>query len=325
MSRVRWFLLLSACAADPDVDSTVSPFGVDNPPHGVEPVTERLFQEELPPLDVLMVVDNSSCFQEEQGKIAAAFPSLLAHLELLADWHLGIVTTDMWAPGQQGRLQGDPAWLSPLTPDLQQAYTDRVRIGGSGAIDEEMFRPMTTALTRPLSEGDNAGFRRADADLMLIVTTDEDDVRFSITPESVAATLRAQAPTVSLHVLSGLDEGCPTANASVRVMQLQERIPGEQGDVCGQQGAYDDFFDRVGQSIRASPAAFPLEAHALPGTVAVSIVEPSGQVIEARDAIYGEPCATCYSFVYDESASVLHIEPAPTSRAEIRVTYVPRR
>jgi len=58
-------------------------------------------------VDVLMVVDNSGSMAEEQAKLAANFQSFIQFFQdVESDYRIGVITTDMYDEGHQGRLRG---------------------------------------------------------------------------------------------------------------------------------------------------------------------------------------------------------------------------
>ncbi|MEZ4467050.1 MAG: hypothetical protein R3F43_22030 [bacterium] len=60
-------------------------------------------------VDVLFVVDNSGSMQEEQDSLRDDFRSFIQGAQQFRnDYQLGIVTTDMMAAGDSGKLKGNP-------------------------------------------------------------------------------------------------------------------------------------------------------------------------------------------------------------------------
>jgi len=127
--------------------------------------------------DVLFVVDSSGSMNEEQEALATNFPALLDwFVDSGVDYHIGVVSTDMYDPLGAGQLRQSEGirFLTPETPEIEARFADLTRIGTEGANDERGRAAAYTALALRADEA-NAGFLRDDAALHLIVVSDEDD------------------------------------------------------------------------------------------------------------------------------------------------------
>ena len=126
------------------------------------------------PIDVLFVVDDSPSMADDQQILAANFVSFIQSFESAqVDFHIGAVTTDMTASNRRGQLVRP--YLTPQTPDLEQAFRDMVNVGDKGSAREQGLAAALAALTEPLASTTNAGLVRPDADFALIWLTDEND------------------------------------------------------------------------------------------------------------------------------------------------------
>jgi hypothetical protein len=216
ISRARVVALLAALAAcgdDPDperlpgVDVALLPTAVNRD------------------LDLLFVIDDSINFYATQSAFADAFPAFLDELATmeggLPDLHIGVVTPDLGTlgardttpgpavgsgpgscvgAGKEGMLQtsdgisdvfirdvalGDGTRSTNYTGSLAEAMRSLALVGSSGCGFEQHLEAARRALD---SHPANAGFRRPDARLAVIVVTDEDDCSFAhsafIGPES---------------------------------------------------------------------------------------------------------------------------------------------
>jgi len=126
--------------------------------------------------DVLFVVDNSESMEAEQDALATNFPAFLEWFEGSdVDYHIGVVSTDMDDPGHSGLLRESQGvlWLEPSTPDAPTKFAEMTRLGISGSSEERGREAAYTALE--LRGAANAGFRRDDAYLNVVVVSDEDD------------------------------------------------------------------------------------------------------------------------------------------------------
>ncbi len=115
-------------------------------------------------VDLLFIIDNSGTMSEEQQRLAASLGGLMVLLEeTLADFRLGIITTDVEDPDHRGRLQGEPAVLGPGTPDLPGAFIANSQVGTGGSRDEQGLSALQLALTEAVDAGANEGFFRSAA------------------------------------------------------------------------------------------------------------------------------------------------------------------
>src|SRR5690606_37791089 len=92
-------LIAAGCA--PEYQHVIPPQfeGVMNP-RPLEPVrhTDRLLQSNQPEVDVLWVVDSSCSMSDDQAALMTYFPVFFDFFEGSGiDYHLGVVSTDMWA------------------------------------------------------------------------------------------------------------------------------------------------------------------------------------------------------------------------------------
>jgi hypothetical protein len=137
--------------------------------------TDTFRQDGKPKADILLTIDNSGSMSEEQASLAANFSAFIKYaISASVDYHIGVTTTDMTKEG--GRLLGDasnPKVLTPTTPDVETKFKSKVNVGTSGSATEMGFAPSLAALTAPLVTTDNVGFIRDDANLAVVVITDE--------------------------------------------------------------------------------------------------------------------------------------------------------
>lgn len=150
-------------------------------------------------VDVLFVVDNSGSMSEEQQSLQRNFGDFIRGAEQFQnDYQLGIITTDMMAERDKGRLRGNPRIMT-RGPQVEAQFRDAVNVGTNGAGDELGLEAARRALSDPLAfdtgvacnadadcvmpdtcvggtcGGHNRGFLREDAALEVIFVSDEDD------------------------------------------------------------------------------------------------------------------------------------------------------
>ena len=83
-----------------------------------------------PTADILWVIDNSRSMEDEQALVAEGFVSFIQNVEESnADFHIGVVTTDLVNTEQNGRLVGDPLLISSQMSidDARDAFRALVR------------------------------------------------------------------------------------------------------------------------------------------------------------------------------------------------------
>ncbi len=207
--RARYRLVLSAAAlALVACDTPLTPLGDTleiHPTVQSEPIQTNA-------VDLLWVIDSSTSMKDEQVELAAKFDALISELAVLgADFHIGVITTDITAAGQAGVLQvgpGDSPSEGCLAPpddlvascadlNLDEPFLsydnyanadgtiDEVRlqddfrciasVGTCGAYYERGIEAISRALSDDMLAGPNAGFLRDDAFLAVLFLTDEDD------------------------------------------------------------------------------------------------------------------------------------------------------
>jgi cysteine-rich repeat protein len=193
---------------------------------------------DAPRTDVLFVIDSSESMEAAQIALATAMNTFDEVLGLRqADYHFGVISTDMEDAAFSGRLQGVPAYQE--TRDVADLVA-RAQVGSEGADEGRAFDALQAALTEPLASAENAGFRRPDAALAVIFVGDEDDQSTSAPSISQRVLeLRALAGNNPLHVaaIAGPSSaGCVgrygAADASSRYSQLVLRAGGSMYSFC---------------------------------------------------------------------------------------------
>lgn len=148
-------------------------------------------------VDVLFVIDDSGSMANEQLALKQQLPGLV---DIASSWgqdyHLAVTTTD--ADNQQGLFWGSTVWVGP-EGDLD-AFANNLLVGAGGSAYERGLEAALLALSGPNVEdtglacvdtplacdadhwclegycrGPNWGFLREDAELVVIVVSDEDD------------------------------------------------------------------------------------------------------------------------------------------------------
>ena len=138
--------------------------------------TEIFLQEPNSLVDILFVVDSSPSMADEQQLIADGFESFIGTLEESnADFQLGVIDMDMdLENSKRAMLIGNPPFLTP-EDDYIAGFKSRVKVGVEGSDKEKGLSAAYAAVTEPLVSGQNGGFVREDANLVLVFVSDEED------------------------------------------------------------------------------------------------------------------------------------------------------
>jgi cysteine-rich repeat protein len=264
-------------------------------------------------IDLLFLVDNSCSMGPAQEALAAALPVFdQVRLERQADVRAAVITTDMKDPSHAGRFQGVPPVMDGASPAFLADLTDRVIQGTEGSGNEMGILALYSAFREPLSSSDNAGFIRPDADLALVVVTDEND----FSPNSpgisaVVATVRSAAGRrlITAGVIGPISGTCTgpygVGNATDRWAELIGRV---------QDDLHTSFCSPMEDNLRAIAAhLFGSPAIVLRGRPVISTIQV------AVDGVQLHPAA----WTYDLSTNrVVIFDPADASiGASVEVTY----
>ncbi|MCC7383738.1 MAG: VWA domain-containing protein [Deltaproteobacteria bacterium] len=196
------------------------------PPTSVKEVNRVEPTVTAPPADILFVVDNSGSMADEQEKLAQNFDRFIdAITDHAADYQIAVVTTDLEAPGgeQAGLREYSAKAAFPWTVDVSNvvstcsaagvdhgcfrgpdagqrlvrssatrdaqiaAFRDNVRVGSCGSGAERGLDAMVEALRKAAPGGCNEGFLRPEANLVIVLVSDEEDTDVPhITPTPIS-------------------------------------------------------------------------------------------------------------------------------------------
>lgn len=187
------------------------------------------------PVDILWVIDDSATMTEEQDALVANFQDYADVLyDTSVDYQIGIITTD--AEDGQGLLVGEV--LTPDTEDLDAAFTREADVGITGNREEQHLEAIRLASSEPALSAGNDQLFRADADLQIILLTDEDDQ----SDESVDIYIDhlnqfKEQTSFRMNLIGGpLPSGCASATSSAeaatRLIQAVEATGGTFKSIC---------------------------------------------------------------------------------------------
>lgn len=270
----------------------VRTFGDTFPPNGtanpldVPPSdrTDRFLQVVEHQVDVLWVVDNSPSIEDNRALLASTFPLFIEAFQAVeADWHIGVITTDMDTPGHQGALQARDGhtFISRDTPDPVAVFTSMVTEMTGESLDERGRDAAWTA-TELLRETVNAGFLR-DSELAWLhftVVTDENDDSEQIELEQFVNYVNFIRPVEDRSSWNSIvsTNGIGPEEAGTDYIELSTTLGGAVADINNPD--WPAVIAELGGTQAPDPIVeFFLTARPVPGTVDVQVTEPSGVVI----------------------------------------------
>jgi len=140
---------------------------------------EHFLQPQPRDVDVLWVIDTSCSMLDEQEALATNGPNFFEFfLQADVPFHIGATSTNVDeedTEGLDGRLAGDPGYLTLDTPDLSAGFLERTLLGIDDHHNWEKGLQAAWKALEVLGQSDNAGFLRDDANLSIIVVSDEPD------------------------------------------------------------------------------------------------------------------------------------------------------
>jgi hypothetical protein len=205
-------------------------------------------------IDILWVIDDSATMYEEQDLLvgsADAFIGFVANSGV--DYRLGVVSTDMDL--DPGSLRGIA--MDGDTPNLVDVFNAQVSSTAAGSRDERGFDAAVIAADPAAPEG----FSRADADLELIIFSDEDD-HSGMEGDAFLSTLRDQRRgSVKVHAVVGdPPAGCVSslaaADAGTKYLKVQNKTQGRRESICTED--YGDMLARVALDVVGLETVFAL-------------------------------------------------------------------
>ena len=282
---------------------------------------DRFLQAIVPESDVLFVVDNSNSMQGEQAQLAQNFPRFLDwFLDSGIDYHIGVVSTDMYDRDHAGLLRASEGyrWIDANTRAPRARFSDMASLGTDGANDE---RGRAAAYTAIELRGDleNQGFVRREASLHLVVVSDEEDGSGS-QPISLGEftnyldSLRREPQAVTFSSIVGLDD--PDASLLCNVepgleyLEITRAVGGVEWSICD--ANWGPVLDELGILAAGLTRDFFLSQKPVVDTLKVSVHE--GKAVQE----YPYPSE---AWSYDELENRVSFVDLPPAGAEIRVHY----
>lgn len=169
-------------------------------------------------MDILFVIDNSGSMGEEQDNLAANFPAFIDVLdgfEQELDYRVAVTSTgrdyDFTMDGGTVQypksIEGDSGamlqrcdmtrrWVEADDPDPSATFSCAAKLGIMGPGYEMPLAVIREAFDDRVVDGTNAGFRRDDALLAIVILTDEDDCSFEESVTIPANTNLCRSPDI---------------------------------------------------------------------------------------------------------------------------------
>lgn len=268
-----WLCFLFGCS-DYQLNNNLESYPL---PHYLEPnlgsAIDQYLIPKYPQHDILFVVDNSCSMADDQEKLINNIEIFMSwFLDNKIDFHLGVVTTDMYEPYYSGNLMPDSAgnlWIDKYTPDLYGAFFDMAAHGTGGHLTEMARGPVYVALEEKRYTT-HKDFLREHASLHVIVISDEDDQTSSsiISQTEFIAWMNAFKTNKDQVTYSGIISAAEDNHHTPIIQQ----VGGSQQDIYAKDWSLtldsvldDIIFERKNYSLSDLPAPESIVVHILRG------------------------------------------------------------
>lgn len=293
------------------------------PPELENPVrVDSIKQITVPAVDVLFVVDNSCSMSDDQKLLRDNFPTFMAYFEGSGlDYHIGVVTTDMDAAKESGKLQDGGTgfdWIDPLTPDANGVFAAMTDLGSGGSGFEMGLDASFAAIeVHSVPGGANDGFYRDSARLDIVIVSDEEDQSEDLTQAEfiaylgglkVSETLLGFSSIVNIPPCCSLFDGGSPGDI---YMAVTDEIGGIKWDI--KDGDWTGVLELLGIQASGLKREFFLSELPVSGTVIVQVIDVEGtefEFQEGADWIYSAP-----------RNSVTFLEYLPPPLADVVITF----
>lgn len=276
-----------------------------------------------PRIDFLLVVDDSCSMAEEQTSLANTAATLIARADASGtDYHIAVTTTDPGdtPPWVAGQLRGAPAVISGASASRVTDLQAAINQGTAGSAFEQGLLTAVAAVTNPtLLSGANAGFLRPDADLVILLLSDEPDQ----SPDTVAFYVNALRTRVSgpldsvrFYSISGGLNGCSgpggVADAGIRYVEASNALGGFDRSICD--ASYtQSITDIADQAFDPARTVYQLNSPPAPGSIDVYVDNVLTLPSVGNTAVWGAD--------YAEGRVVFAPGHAPDGTSTVRIEY----
>ncbi len=305
---------------------------------------EECFQQSnYDAVDILWVLDNSGSMSTAINQVKDNFDLFINDfVDLELDYHLGLVTTDMYYALDGGRLRGDPTYLtSDMDPSLiVSSFLETVDeiLDREGSGSEQGFDAVYHALNEPLLSGHNAGFFRDydeygnEVAIATIIVTDEDNSSGAEVHETASSTeftdwytgLKTDPDNVTFSAICG----DPSWESFIGCLDIISGISGTPGDeyvyaVDRTNGFWssictDDFSEALSYlSLTAAGIKTEFALRYTPTSIVDMTVTVDGVEVDYYSAATGDG----WKIDYTTNSLVFYGDAIPGPGSEICVTY----
>jgi hypothetical protein len=256
--------------------------------------TDTFLQAPNDQVDILFVVDDSFSMTEEQEALAAGFQSFISAIdEAGSDFHIGVVSTSADADDpNRGLLIGTPPVLT-RADDYVNLFQQRVRVGTAGSDHEKGLEAAAVALSPEYLVLHNTGFVRPEANLLVVLVSDEDDCSDDGAMDGMAAEAcysnrEFLVPVTELvarihdaknsgefvqlaGILGPIDDSCTDAYTGWRYIEAVRQTGGFLGKICDED--WSEMLEQVGLNALGILSTFQLSYGANVGSIQVFVDE----------------------------------------------------
>ena len=323
MSRLVGFLamgLLAGCS-DYELVGGHDYAGEANPPDLSTPVqNDRIVQVTVPSVDVLWVIDNSCSMYEEQTALTSNFANFMSYFEGSGlDYHVGVISTDMDDPDHRGILQQSATgdyFIDETTSDATLAFRQMALMGTEGSADEKGRDAVYMALGQRSESGwQNEDFIRDDANLSIIVISDENDYSTAVSLPEFISWLEDFKPDLEMTSFSSIvgprPNGCDTAyEAGTDYLAVTDAVGGIDWSICNSN--WDEVLVELGMQAAGLKNEFFLSEVPIEETIVVTVVD--------GDDVWEFDSGTDYLYSRSRN-SVTFVSYVPEPLAEVNIEY----
>lgn len=289
-------------------------------------------------VDILWVVDNSNSMQLEQELLAAGFSSFANELDNTnTNFHIGVITTDFdYDDPERGRLIGSPAVITNEDPNYVDTFRTRAQVGLNGSGKEKGLEAAEYALSpsMTIAGSPNAGFLRQDANLLVVIVSDEDDCsdRGRLSAEDSEACYTERQNLVAVGDFVNSFRGMKESNDQVRISAIVG--PPEATAICDQSTVPGTRYIDVarltgglsGSICETDWSTMLYELGLNAAGINVTFTLSHGAVVETLQVYVDDllaPMSEVDGYTYDHEAETItfHGTWIPQRGAEIRVEY----
>jgi hypothetical protein len=310
----------AGCTIDNGLKGSSDANGAYNPPDLSVPKQEdSITQVTVPAVDVLFVVDNSGSMAEEQRSLRENFALFMQYFSGSGlDYHVGVTSTDCDSPRNKGMLIEDDTTGTKFiddsfsAADATRSFQQRANLGTNGSSDERGKDAAWAALVTN-SSSTSSGFIREDADLSIIVISDERDWSRDVTVNEFSNWMTALKPHGHSYFSSvvGLGNSCINAERGTGYLEVTANVGGIEWDICSTD--YASLLDQLGLQAAGLKNEFFLSLVPVEDSIEVSVTETDG-----TETVYSAGTDWEYS---QSRNSIAFNEYIPSPLAVVHITY----